>query len=112
MGLMGETAQLTHYGRKSGKPFETTIWFATLDGGPWIGSMNGDRGWVRNLRANGKATLDFGSGAQEMRAVWVDDPAEVARYQNAIVAKYPFWSRIIGFLARGERVAFRLETVH
>ena len=110
MGLLGETVRLTHYGRKSGKPFDVTIWFATLDGAPWIGSMNADRAWIRNLRANGKATLDFGSGPQSMRAIWVEDAATVKRYQDAIVAKYPFWSRIIGLLVRGERCAFRLET--
>ena len=112
MGLLGETVKLTHYGRKSGKPYDTTIWFTKLDGVLWIGSMNADRAWVHNLRANGKATLDFGGGPETMRATWVDDAAAVARYQDAIVAKYPFWSRVIGFLIRGERCAFRLETVH
>src|SRR5258706_15540704 len=109
MGLMGETVRLTHYGRKSGKAYDVTIWFTRLDGALWIGSMNVDRAWVHNLRANGKATLDLGSGPQAMRAIWVDDRALVQRYQDAIVAKYPFWSRVIGSLVRGERCAFRLE---
>jgi deazaflavin-dependent oxidoreductase (nitroreductase family) len=109
MGLLGETVRLTHYGRKSGKPFDVTIWFASVDGALWIGSMNGARDWVRNLRANGKATLDFGNGPQAMRATWVDDAAEVRRYDDAITAKYPLWSRIIALLVRGDHCAFHLE---
>jgi deazaflavin-dependent oxidoreductase (nitroreductase family) len=112
MGLLGETVRLTHYGRKSGKPFEVTIWFTKLDGELWIGSMNADRNWVHNLRANGKAMLDFGGGPQTMRAIWIDDAKLIARYDDAIVAKYPFWSRIIALLVRGGHCAFRLETVH
>ena len=109
MGLLGETVKLTHYGKKSGKPYDVTIWFTKLDGTVWIGSMNGDRNWVRNLRANGRATLDFGSGPEAMRATWMEDGAAVARYDDAITAKYPFWSRVIGVLVRGKHCAFRLE---
>jgi deazaflavin-dependent oxidoreductase (nitroreductase family) len=110
VGLLGETVRLTHYGRNSGKPFDVTIWFTTIDGTTWIGSMNDDRNWVRNVRANGKVTLDFGSGPRPMRATWIRDAIDVARYDEAIVAKYPFWSRVIGALVRGEHCAFRLES--
>ena len=110
MGLLGETVRLTHYGRNSGRPFDATIWFATIDGTTWIGSMNGDRNWVRNVRANGRATLDFGTGPRAMRAKWITDEKDVARYDAAIAAKYPFWSRVIGVLVRGEHCAFRLES--
>ena len=109
MGLLGETVRLTHYGRKSGKPFDVTIWFAKVDGTLWIGSMNVARNWVRNLRANGKAAVDFGSGPQAMRATWIDDREQIKRYDDAILAKYPLWSRIIGLLVRGDHCAFRLE---
>src|SRR5690349_1382058 len=71
MGLLGETVRLTHYGRKSGKPYDVTIWFVKLDGTTWIGSLSSERGWVRNLRATGKAALDFGDGPRPVRAVWV-----------------------------------------
>ena len=109
MGLLGETVRLTHYGRKSGKPYDVTIWFATIDGDTWIGSMNADRGWIRNVRANGKAALDFGSGPEPVRATWITDASAIARYDAAIIAKYPFWSRVIAFLVRGDHCAFHLE---
>ena len=110
MGFLGETVRLTHYGRKSGKPFDVTIWFATIDGATWIGSLDDERNWVRNVRTNGKAALDFGSGPRAMRATPISDENEVARYDAAITAKHPFWSRVIGLLVRGKHCAFRLAT--
>ena len=44
------TLTLTHYGRKSGKPYEVTIWFV-LDGERfYIGTANVNRQWVRNVQ--------------------------------------------------------------
>ena len=40
---------MTHYGRKTGKPHEVTIWFV-LDGDRlYIGTANVNRQWVRNV---------------------------------------------------------------
>ena len=45
-----QTTRLTHYGRKTGKPHEVTIWFV-LDGDTlYIGSANVNRQWVRNVQ--------------------------------------------------------------
>jgi len=109
MGLLGETVRLTHYGRKSGKPYGVTIWFVKIDGATWIGSLSTERGWVKNLRATGKAALDFGGGPRPVRAVWVDGAGGVTRYEAAVREKYPITSRILGRLIRGTRCAFRLE---
>jgi len=109
MGLLGETVRLTHYGRKSGKPYGVTIWFVKIDGTTWIGSLSTERAWVKNLRATGKAALDFGDGPQAVRAVWVDGANGVHRYESAVRAKYPIVSWILGHLVRGTRCAFRLE---
>jgi hypothetical protein len=43
-----------------------------------------------------------------MRATPISDENEVARYDAAITAKHPFWSRVIALLVRGEHCAFRL----
>jgi len=43
------TTRMTHYGRKTGKPHEVTIWFV-LDGDRlYIGTANVNRQWVRNV---------------------------------------------------------------
>ena len=109
MGLLGETVRLTHYGRKSGKPYDVTIWFVSLDGTTWIGSLSAERGWVKNLRATGKAALDFGDGPKAMRALWIDTAIGVERYQAAVREKYPVMGRLLGYVVRGKRCAFRLE---
>jgi len=111
MGLLGETVRLTHYGRTSGKPYGVTIWFVNIDGTTWIGSLSTERAWVKNLRATGKAALDFGDGPRPVRAVWVDGANGVERYENAVRQKYPIVSRLLGRLVRGTRCAFLLEPV-
>ena len=82
-----------------------------VDGATWIGSLSTDRAWVKNLRATGKAALDFGDGPRCVRAVWVDGGGDVTRYETAVRKKYPIASRILSLLVRGTRCTFRLEPV-
>jgi len=104
------TLKLTHFGRKSGKAFQVTIWFAELDGTLWIGSLDVDRNWVRNLRSTGRGRVDFGSGAQDVAAEFVDNEADKLRYRDAVASKYPILSRLIGLFVRGKtRAVFRLR---
>jgi len=103
------TLKLTHFGRKSGKPFHVTIWFCEIDGGLWIGSLDEDRNWVRNLRGSGKGRVDFGSGPVDVRAEAVVAQADQARYRDAVATKYPLLSRLVGLMVRGKtRAVFRL----
>jgi hypothetical protein len=45
-----QTTRLTHYGRKTGKPNEVTIWFV-LDGDRlYTGAANVNRQWVQNVQ--------------------------------------------------------------
>ena len=45
-----QTTRLTHFGRKTGKPHEVTIWFV-LDGDKiYIGTANVNRQWVATFR--------------------------------------------------------------
>ena len=103
------TVRLTHFGRKSGKPFTVTLWFAVLDDRVWIGSMSTDRSWVKNVRARGSADVDFGDGPRTARFKWVESARERERYGNAVLAKYPVLSRIIRLFTRGERCAFETD---
>ena len=103
------TLKLTHFGRKSGKPFDVTIWFAEIDRGLWIGSLDEDRAWVRNLRATGKGRVDFGSGPVDVLAETVTGEGDKARYSDAVVRKYPVMARVLRLLVRGKkRAVFRL----
>jgi hypothetical protein len=43
-----QTLRLTHYGRKSGKPYEVTIWFAVDGDRLYLLTANVTRQWVRN----------------------------------------------------------------
>ena len=103
------TVRLTHYGRKSGKAFDVTVWFTEIDGQLWIGSLDANRSWVRNLRATGRARVDFGAGAEDVVAEFVENEADQTRYRAAVAAKYPVLSRIVAMFVRGKtRGVFRL----
>jgi hypothetical protein len=45
-----QTLTLTHYGRRSGKPYEVTIWFVADRDKVYIGIANVNRQWVRNVQ--------------------------------------------------------------
>jgi deazaflavin-dependent oxidoreductase (nitroreductase family) len=82
------TAIVTHYGRKSGKPYTVRIWF-TVDGGHInLQTMNMDRQWTRNVLANGKVSLRIGDQVLEGEARQVTDPAEMTRVVELMGQKY------------------------
>jgi deazaflavin-dependent oxidoreductase (nitroreductase family) len=105
----GSTVMLTHYGRTTGKPYRVKIWFAVVDGKVWIGSLSHDRSWVRNLRASGRAELDFGSGARPANCRWAGGAAEVERFGQAIRSKYYILGPLLALFVRGERCAFETD---
>ena len=105
----GSTIKLTHYGRKSGKAYTVPIWFVVVDDQVWIGSLDTNRGWVRNVRATGKAALDFGAGPIPVRCTWVDRAEDNERFQQAVRAKYWILSPILSLFVRGERCAFKVD---
>ena len=105
----GSTVNLTHYGRKTGKPYRVKIWFTVIDGKVWIGSLNRDRSWVRNLRASGRAELDFGSGARPAKCEWAGGAAEIERFTAAVRRKYYIMAPIIHLFVRGEPCAFETD---
>ncbi len=94
-------AELTHYGRKSGKPYKVKIWYVVIDGELWVGTLDPTRNWVRNVAANGSAKIDFGQGPVAYRGEWVDDPTAVDSFRAAVRAKYPIASRLVSLMARG-----------
>jgi hypothetical protein len=43
------TCRLTHRGRKSGRPFEVTIWFLVDGDIVYLTTMNMERQWTQNV---------------------------------------------------------------
>lgn len=104
------TLRLTHFGRRSGKRFTVKIWYAIVDGEVWIGSLDADRNWVRNLTATGRGEIDLGDGARACTCQRIGDQASMARFHAAIRAKYPIMSRVVALMVRNKTPgAFRLR---
>ena len=83
-----QTTRLTHYGRKTGKPHEVTIWFV-LDGDKlYIGTANVNRQWVRNVQKTPKIKLSMGDESFSGTVRFLTDRAEHERVMTAIRRKY------------------------
>jgi deazaflavin-dependent oxidoreductase (nitroreductase family) len=88
------TLVLTHYGRRSGKPYEVKIWFVVDRDKVFIGTENVLRQWVRNVQKNPRIKLSVGSEKFEAEARFLDDPAERDRALAAMGRKYWMYSPI------------------
>jgi deazaflavin-dependent oxidoreductase (nitroreductase family) len=53
------TLRLTHHGRKSGKPYEVTIWFLVEGDRMYLVTANLQRQWARNVRVQPKVSLQI-----------------------------------------------------
>ena len=83
-----QTTRLTHYGRKTGKPHDVTIWFA-LDGEKlYIGTANVSRQWVRNVLKTPQIKLSIVGETFEGTARFLADRAEHERAMAAVRHKY------------------------
>jgi deazaflavin-dependent oxidoreductase (nitroreductase family) len=83
-----QTVRLTHYGRKTGKPYKVTIWFVVDGDRVYIGSANLNRQWVRNVQRTARVTLAIGDQVFEGKARFLTDRAEHQRAMAAIRRKY------------------------
>jgi deazaflavin-dependent oxidoreductase (nitroreductase family) len=54
------TIVLTHYGRKSGKPYDVTIWFVVEGDRMFLGTANKTRNWVRNIMVKPSVVIKAG----------------------------------------------------
>lgn len=96
------TLRLTHYGRRSGKPYEVTIWF-TVDGDVvYLNTMNRDRQWTRNVIARPDVELAIGGERFTGRVTPLEPPAKRGAYER-LAAKY--W--IVWLLDRAARLVGR-----
>jgi deazaflavin-dependent oxidoreductase (nitroreductase family) len=92
-----QTTRLTHYGRKTGKPHEVTIWFVLDDVRLQIGTANVNRQWVRNVQKTPQIKLSIGGEKFEGSARFLSDRNEHERAMASIRRKYWMFRPIIEF---------------
>jgi deazaflavin-dependent oxidoreductase (nitroreductase family) len=90
-----QTTTLTHYGRKTGKPHEVTIWFVLDDDKLYIGTANVNRQWVRNVQKTPQVRLFIGGEIFEGTARFLAERAEHERAMAAIRRKYWMYRTLI-----------------
>jgi deazaflavin-dependent oxidoreductase (nitroreductase family) len=71
-----QTTRLTHYGRKTGKPHEVTIWFVLDSDKLYIGTANVNRQWVQNAQKTPQVKLSIAGENIEGAARFLTDRAE------------------------------------
>ena len=71
-----QTTTLTHYGRKSGKPYEVTIWFVLEGDKVYLGTANVNRQWVRNVQKTPNVRLSIGGETFDGTAHFFAERAE------------------------------------
>jgi deazaflavin-dependent oxidoreductase (nitroreductase family) len=90
-----QTTRLTHYGRKTGKPYEVTIWFVLEGDRLYIGTANVNRQWVRNVQKTPQINLSIGGDSFSGTARFLTNRAEHERAMAAIRRKYWMFRPII-----------------
>ena len=88
------TLVLTHYERKSGKPYEVKIWFVVDGDRVFIGTADVRHQWVKNVQKNQPIKLSIGGEKFEAEARFLDDAAERDRALAAAGRKYWMYSPV------------------
>lgn len=82
------TVRLTHYGRKSGKAYEVTIWFMVDGDKVYLGTANVGRQWVRNVKKTPRVRLSIGGEVFDGEARFLTDLAELQHVKALMRRKY------------------------
>jgi deazaflavin-dependent oxidoreductase (nitroreductase family) len=90
-----KTLVLTHYGRKTGKPHEVTIWFAIDHDKLFVGTANVNRQWVRNVQNTPEVKLRISTEDFQGTARFLSDRTEHEHAMVAIRRKYWMFRPII-----------------
>lgn len=83
-----QTLLLTHYGRKSGRPYEVTIWFLVEGDRMYLVSANADRSWVRNVKVRPGVSFKIGGEVFNGDARAITDKSERAKVDGLTERKY------------------------
>ena len=104
-----KNVRLTVRGRKSGQPRSVTIWFVRdADDAIGLGTLNDERNWVRNARANPEVELDFDGVRLAGRFADNRDAAAHERVRRGMARKY--WpAHIASWFGIGQKHTFRVD---
>ena len=83
-----QTLRLTHYGRKSGRPYEVTIWYLVDKDGLYLVSANAARNWVRNVKARPAVSLRVGNEVFNGDVRSITDKQERDKVDALTLSKY------------------------
>jgi deazaflavin-dependent oxidoreductase (nitroreductase family) len=83
-----QTLRLTHYGRKSGRPYEVTIWYLVDDGRLYLVSANAARSWVRNVKVRPAISLRVGDEVFNGNVRGITDTQERDKVNGLVMRKY------------------------
>ena len=97
------TLVLTHYGRKTGKPYDVKIWFVVNGATIYLETLNVERQWVRNVSKNPQVELLIGGQKFTGKVTRITDPEERERGEELRARKYLVFRvlRRLGLLRRG-----------
>ena len=86
-----QTLRLTHYGRKTGRPYEVTIWYLVDDDRLYLVSANrAAPNWVRNVKARPAISLRVGDEVFNGNVCVITDPQEREKVNGLVERKYWF----------------------
>jgi len=95
-------------GRRTGNPHTVTTWFVIEGDTIYLGTLDTTRDWVRNARAKGQVTIDFGTLAVTGSFADVTDPEVEAQVHEALKRKY--WIAWLGsWFRQGPERTFRVS---
>ena len=104
-----KTVRLTHFGRKSGKPYQVTIWFLVDGPTVYLMTMNMKRQWTRNVQKRADIELEIGGERFKARVeAVVTDEAELRKVVGMMKRKYPISLPYL-WLKRRPDGAFRVK---
>lgn len=96
---MGPDVLITVRGRKTGLPRSTPVTICEHAGRRGLISPFGEVNWVRNLRADGRATITIGRRKEEVTAVELG-PTEAVEFIRDVLAPHARRSRLGSWFVR------------
>jgi nitroimidazol reductase NimA-like FMN-containing flavoprotein (pyridoxamine 5'-phosphate oxidase superfamily) len=104
------TCRITTRGRRTGRPHTVPIWFLVEGTTVYLGTLNTERDWVRNLEKSPEVTLDVDGLRIHGHAATVHDAALENHVHELLAHKY--WMAWIGsWFGKGPARTFRVDDV-
>jgi deazaflavin-dependent oxidoreductase (nitroreductase family) len=82
------TLRLTHYGRKTGKAYQVTIWFLVEGETVYLVTQNMQRQWTRNVQARPEVQLQIGNELWKGEVAVITDQTEQLHVVDLMLQKY------------------------